>query len=708
MEHDENAVYIDERYRTLTQPEPPYQRKTFSFEKPHTCCHCQNILITFAAGDHLCLDCSWKGVEQLATDGWHRLCGQCSKPYKGYDGTCSAAALDYTLTEAIAASKEGCALYELFVDAVVMKRKDSRVSRILRSAASKFRLWGIHYKSKSGTNYWFNLILSLISADNSTTDITSETLCGDLNALVAWTTASDPAAKYISCRPYERDVKSNRSMEFSLDCFRECLENHSSCASIRTDKADCERRALGLKNTFAETVDIVHVPSRLIYVGSETEQSQVVLVEIKEAPDDMKADVCRLGFATLSYCWGGDQPLRLTKASYQDLKTGVLVSKLPQTLQDAVWVIRKLEIKYLWIDALCIYQDSDEDKTSELARMATYYSRAIVTICAAAASRSTEGFLHARWPSPYEFGPVRLRLRDGGGEAGNVYMLQEAKAKEPTVARAWTLQESLLSRRILIFSRRQLYWCCVDSFGGCGGQHVGLTKLISGYIDKVVDDVRTMGPLLDGPLRGKWKMIVEQYTQRRLSFAADKLLAVSAVAEHLSRVYWKHEQDSIYLAGLFVKAIDPSSWLEQLLWYSVGWRIETRRPIPYRSPSWSWAAVDGPVRFEYMSQDYAMNMATVVNVSIDLVVPNARFGSVRGGLLTLESKMCPVVDYMRLAPEYRIRGDFWDDIYIDDMADEIVFIPDTKEDGAAIEAIPTGVDPGRQIFLVNLKLLKSS
>ena len=69
------------------------------------------------------------------------------------------------------------------------------------------------------------------------------------------------------------------------------------------------------------------------------------------------------------------------------------LAKLPGTLQDAITVTRLLAIKYLWIDLLCIIQDSKEDWARETARIARIYENSTVTICADAAKDGHSGFL---------------------------------------------------------------------------------------------------------------------------------------------------------------------------------------------------------------------------------------------------------------------------------------------------------------------------
>ncbi|KAF2108483.1 hypothetical protein BDV96DRAFT_260210 [Lophiotrema nucula] len=71
------------------------------------------------------------------------------------------------------------------------------------------------------------------------------------------------------------------------------------------------------------------------------------------------------GFAALSHRWGTHQHLTLKRSTMRRLKRSFPVSELPQTFQDAVYVTRRLGFSYLWIDALCIMQDSEDDWLQE-------------------------------------------------------------------------------------------------------------------------------------------------------------------------------------------------------------------------------------------------------------------------------------------------------------------------------------------------------
>jgi hypothetical protein len=86
----------------------------------------------------------------------------------------------------------------------------------------------------------------------------------------------------------------------------------------------------------------------------------------------------RPGYATLSYCWGEAQKLLLlTTAVLKAWKERPPVENLSRSLQDAIEVTRALEIRYLWVDALCILQNDPSDKT-EIERMGEIYKNSLL------------------------------------------------------------------------------------------------------------------------------------------------------------------------------------------------------------------------------------------------------------------------------------------------------------------------------------------
>jgi len=143
----------------------------------------------------------------------------------------------------------------------------------------------------------------------------------------------------------------------------DCVDNHTTCRNISQK-----------------------IPTRVIKVGSEGSNPVLYATEHESSP-----------YAALSHCWGSSDILRTTTATIHERKEGISMESLPKTFQDAVIITRKLGIEYLWIDSLCILQDSEEDWNREAAKMALVYSGATVVISADAARSSADGCF-----GPYE------------------------------------------------------------------------------------------------------------------------------------------------------------------------------------------------------------------------------------------------------------------------------------------------------------------
>jgi hypothetical protein len=98
-------------------------------------------------------------------------------------------------------------------------------------------------------------------------------------------------------------------------------------------------------------------------------------------------------YAALSYCWGGVEFLRTTLTNYSSLAENIEWSGLPNVFKDAIKVAYLLDLRYIWIDSVCIIQDSDDDWAQESALMAEVYSNASLTIAATSSPNANIGFL---------------------------------------------------------------------------------------------------------------------------------------------------------------------------------------------------------------------------------------------------------------------------------------------------------------------------
>jgi hypothetical protein len=102
------------------------------------------------------------------------------------------------------------------------------------------------------------------------------------------------------------------------------------------------------------------LPARIIDIGSHDDNSMIALC-ITKVNDHAH-------YAALSYCWGVSQQVTsTTSTNLLDRVRGIEFQILPKTVQDAIITTRKLKLRFLWIDALCILQDSEEDKATQSA-----------------------------------------------------------------------------------------------------------------------------------------------------------------------------------------------------------------------------------------------------------------------------------------------------------------------------------------------------
>ncbi|KAH7129022.1 heterokaryon incompatibility protein-domain-containing protein, partial [Dactylonectria macrodidyma] len=282
-------------------------------------------------------------------------------------------------------------------------------------------------------------------------------------------------------------------------------------------------------------------------------------------------------YVALSYCWGGDQPVKLTTDTLAKFKLSIPVATLPRTLQDAVSVCVQLGYNYLWIDALCILQDSNIEKATEIAKMPFIYGRADVTITASRAGSVGEGFLHARIPDAANRSAFVLPCVCSNGEVGKLNLVDLATDPEPIESRGWTFQERLLSPRIVEFGSRQTRWTCQEDRYSDGITD-GWRKEVEWSPTKLqLTTLRHSLSATDGPDIGMWYHLVNIYCERKLTQSSDRPLAISGVAEWFGTLI-----NDEYLAGIWKSHIHTG-----LLW-AVPPLERLKRPQTFQGPSWSW------------------------------------------------------------------------------------------------------------------------
>lgn len=276
-----------------------------------------------------------------------------------------------------------------------------------------------------------------------------------------------------------------------------------------------------------------------------------------------------------------------------DARAHIAVSSLPLTVQDAVTVTRQIGLRYLWVDALCIIQDSVEDRDAEIGQMAQYYQNASVTIIAASASGSDKGFLASK-ASPrslesdsvsYQF-QLPMAFPDGKVDVVGVeYCIWDNGASpEPLDRRAWAYQEHILCRRALTYGTSTLTWRCEQGIQTWNSWLRGHQKVMTKILPKCGSQYL---------YKEAWKGMVALYGRRNLTFPEDKLPAISALASQVLRLSVEDGgEPGRYLAGIW-----ENDLLAQLIWFADPGESRDVRCIPYCAPSWSWASVECPILF---------------------------------------------------------------------------------------------------------------
>lgn len=197
------------------------------------------------------------------------------------------------------------------------------------------------------------------------------------------------------------------------------------------------------------------LPTRILDVNcaGHGDASTIKLVEATSVERNAK-------YVALSHRWGTSGPtMRATNETLTDLTRGFKTTSLPQSFQDAVYVTNVLGLRYLWIDCLCIIQDSEDDWNHESMKMEDVFANAYCTIAATRAQSSKDGFLSPERPKrrcealrPSKGTPFYIcdQIDDFREDVENSELNQ----------RGWVLQERALSRRTIYFAKRQIYWEC--------------------------------------------------------------------------------------------------------------------------------------------------------------------------------------------------------------------------------------------------------
>ncbi|KAK1246404.1 hypothetical protein MKX08_000206 [Trichoderma sp. CBMAI-0020] len=425
------------------------------------------------------------------------------------------------------------------------------------------------------------------------------------------------------------DTSSSTSFDRAYTFIQQCEASHRKCGSGRN----------------------VVLPKRLLHIPEINNNHSTAGAGIRLVTTEGMTGT----YACLSHCWG-DPTLIQSKtltSTIDEYRDSISWGKLPRTFQDAVTLCRNLCIEYLWIDSLCIIQDSLSDWEVESTKMGDIYRNSYITIAASASPGSFGGCFskttpdhciaikEARQPDVY------IGIRDCHGAGKNNARTNEQTFLNhfPLFSRAWVYQERMLSRRILYCNRSEFQVGCEESLQcECGSSRVAphFVPAPRGLnVGKLKGPAELTpyghgGGLVAQDIANiayrNWTEVVETYAKLDLTKGFDKLPALSATARILAK-----NLGGDYLAGIW-----RSTLMEGLLWYV---RAPLSKPRPrgdaWRAPSWSWASIDSPSGLVFVSPGtkFSGSFEEKIEAAVCVLAGQDEFGRAASGFIRLKASL---------------------------------------------------------------------
>ena len=417
-----------------------------------------------------------------------------------------------------------------------------------------------------------------------------------------------------------------RSSVFARSTFRHLLSaknllgksnfpstmNEDTLNSTRKWISYCEKAHPGCTRKLKSAAS--KLPGRLLDMRIQIREGKAVrLVKTENLPSTTR-------YMTLSHRWSEHNPTQLLGRNEARFHAYISFAQLSKTFTDAMELTRALGIDYLWIDSLCIIQDSEKDKIEQIMLMGEIYANSVLNIAAVSASEGTEGLDHRRNPLAIFPYTAWKSAGDEGIICYNDNAWQEFVGTSVLNSRGWVIQERLLAPRTVSFAVDQVYWEC-RSLRASESFPFGL-PLEGSDPDW---DGKNMKELLEPRKKDQigaevdvqqfmenWLLILRVYTSSNLTYESDRLKALSGVTDRLA-MNFGIGKNSDYIAGFWRFGLEY-----QLLWSpsSEDGALEDSKSVPLFSwtangvlklsnaPSWSWVSQKGPFSFTSFTSDH--------------------------------------------------------------------------------------------------------
>ncbi|KAK8029318.1 hypothetical protein PG991_006374 [Apiospora marii] len=417
----------------------------------------------------------------------------------------------------------------------------------------------------------------------------------------------------------------------------------------------------GIPGLFKTTIDKLwmHISKRLGSPAIEGTELPARLINVINPRSPFLVETCegmQVNYVALSYCWGSRPQMMTLKDNVQAHLTNIPVETLSKTCRDAILATHLLEYEYLWVDALCIIQDDDDDKESEILKMGQIYRYAVLTICAEGSPDAHSGLFPQSPTDPREVYPCQMTMSvasDDGPVTRKLTLAGSRHGEDFLSKRGWTLQEEVLTSRALVIGQGIISWRCASAAARETDPVLKSLPIVpymhdSDDLDEFDDDIpRFPGLSLDiarmrswlyefpgarriasnhrldanHPAFTAWYALIQGYSDRELKYVKDTLPAVQGIATILESS----------LATRYVKGLWLADLPRGLLWYVAAnddrpvigsptalYHDATGNTKP-NIPSWSWATV-GKVRIRFCALRYVgeWTATSLAQISLDL------------------------------------------------------------------------------------------
>ncbi|KAH6607319.1 hypothetical protein Trco_003632 [Trichoderma cornu-damae] len=393
-------------------------------------------------------------------------------------------------------------------------------------------------------------------------------------------------------------------------------------------------------------------PNRLLYL--DCDMDDVVLWETMAGGPGQPDIPDKIEYATLCHGWLDTDPRlpKLLTSNMDDWKEGLAISRLPRALQDAIRVCHLNDVHFLWVDALCILQDSERDRREQSPLTGHYFRDSILTIVPASAASPDEAFLN---PPREDWITHEVAFAAPSGATATITLRRKySRPASPSDAvdvssarwvvapgsfrrtgqlyrRDWCFQEIALGTRVIHFTSAGVVFECRRHT--CSREPVRIYRGYRGY--RRTDVFAALPQASRGHAEdAMWLEAVQIYTSRDPTSLRDRLGAISGLAA-ISEM-GIHDQ---YVAGLW-----RSNLLRGLLWevrLRPGQPKTSRITIPFdeqKAPSFSWASVDAKIVWRCTNELEFQALAKVVDVGGLLQTPHPCFDT-EGAFVRLEGHL---------------------------------------------------------------------